>query len=233
MLPEASHPWNEYTPVPAHMSLAIFLEKDVAVSLLKQLVSRVQSTYVTLTGELFETCEGEFSALEWAIQPSTQPTPSWWPKGAHISFGYKYGSPYTPEEVRTAQDRIQGGGAGTATARLCRLEIRKCKGHFSRWHCDHAPHTALEAAGRPEFTAGIASLKSERQSSKSAIKEWIENFTEQNGRGPNVDEKASVNHLYTAFKDASEAYDKGVALSKMKKLKVTPLIAVGQSIEVT
>ena len=83
---------------------------------------------VELAGDLVQTELNGFFALEHRVRVcDTTPVPSWWPEGAHISFGYRYRAPFSEDEVEETRRSIV-----CRRAVLSHVQHRLCSGPFGR-----------------------------------------------------------------------------------------------------
>ena len=138
---DVAHPWHALVGgVPAHLTLASYIPDETQVNeMFEDLAAKVRGTSITLKGDLRQTVVNGFHALEYSVVP-LGPCPAWWPRNAHVSFGYRYHEPFTDEEVRAMQARVQEH----PQADLGKLEMRLCSGHCSTWRRVHPPRTARE-----------------------------------------------------------------------------------------
>lgn len=70
-----------------------------------------------------------------------------------------------------------------------------------------------------EIEAAMESMRLQRNKTKRAIRDWIDSFTETNGRPPTSEDKESVRHLYVAHVKVSKALDRLV--DKLDALRPT------------
>ena len=75
----------------------------------------------------------------WRVEPAARAPPAWWPAGAHVSFGYRYGRPFTEDEVHAVRRRL----AAHRAARLHAPRAVRCTGHWDAWQ-EHAAAAAMQ-----------------------------------------------------------------------------------------
>lgn len=83
---------------------------------------------IKLVGNLYQTQEDYFYALQYNVQILDQDIPKWWPKNAHISFRYKYHLPYTKSEIEQIEKEIK-----VREVILDKIQIVYCNGDYSNW----------------------------------------------------------------------------------------------------
>ena len=129
MLPPASHPWHTVTrQFEAHVTLRSHLSSEEEVERLLQDHEGCH-VEVILVGDVYSNGDKQgFYSIECAVRPVGQQVP-WWPEGAHVSFRYRYGKPFTREEVQHVRQLV----CQHSHAHLTRVEARSCSGHFSTW----------------------------------------------------------------------------------------------------
>tara|TARA_B100002051_G_scaffold217058_1_gene209816 strand:+ start:4003 stop:4332 length:330 start_codon:yes stop_codon:yes gene_type:complete len=98
------------------------------ISLLEQLDSPVR---VRLAGSVHQTSENGFHALVVYVEPTGDCMPDWWPREAHISFGYRYNQQFSSEEVSRVTRKVE---RLPKEADLVVARVADASGHYSTWH---------------------------------------------------------------------------------------------------
>ena len=135
--PEKNHIWEAYCDgFKPHISIKTKLnesdiEHDIESNLIKynNQVILPEEVEVCLKGDVIYDVEEGFHSLYYHVDCLTTP-PAWWPENAHISFKYKYNTPFTPEEIEHLRNKIN---IWRATFR--QISIVKCTGHYKDWIC--------------------------------------------------------------------------------------------------
>ena len=129
--PPDGHAWHGFIMnVPAHVSIAVYLDNEAEASALAdQVVERAITA--CWTGPLVQTCTNGFYALtrDMHVLP-TSATPDWWPADAHVSFAYKYGAPFSQREIDGVVQKL-ALRHHEVELNVCR--IAKATGHYSSW----------------------------------------------------------------------------------------------------
>ena len=130
--PPDGHAWHGFIEgVPAHLSVAVYLETEKeADKMASSLVGR--RAIVRWSSPLVETCTNGFYALTRAVEiaASGSSVCEWWPDDAHISFGYKYGAPFTRRETDSVAQRLS---LRHHEAELSVCRVVKASGHYRDW----------------------------------------------------------------------------------------------------
>ena len=88
---------------------------------------------VRLVGQLVQSHIDGFYALEHPVawdSDAAEGPPAWWPEHAHISFGYRYATPFSDKDIEAARARV---ARGPRRARLRGVRRALCRGHFAAW----------------------------------------------------------------------------------------------------
>lgn len=135
--PAPDHPWNAARRrgegPRAHLSVRTRILSKSGARAARRLrcPDHREPVDVRLEGRLRQTVTPErFYALEHAVRvDGSRPPPAWWPAHAHVSFGYRYGRPFTQDEIQQVARMI----AGHRTARLGAARVWCCDGHWATW----------------------------------------------------------------------------------------------------
>ena len=127
-LPERNHPWYSYADgFCPHVTVALGLGEKEAGDLVDDIC--VCDIEVRTVGDIKQSSTDNFYALSYDVEPiGTENKPEWWPHKAHVSFSYKYDSPFTKQEIESLRERVD-----VKSAVLARMEIVKCSSHFTEW----------------------------------------------------------------------------------------------------
>ena len=128
--PADGHPWHEFIErVPAHVTVKSYISSLPGAQAIFALLE--EPIEVRLIGVLHETCTNGFYALVHDVAPVCATVPSWWPTGAHISFAYKYDTPFSAVEKEVIARKLSEmpQSASVQTARIV-----KATGPFNQWH---------------------------------------------------------------------------------------------------
>ena len=132
--PPDAHAWHGFIDgVPAHLSVAVYLETEAeARRMAERLVQAPTLPLIGWNGPLLQTCTNGFYALTRDVEVLATgcAVAHWWPDDAHISFGYKYGAPFTDNEVAGVLQRL-AHRHHEAELSVCR--IAKATGHYRDW----------------------------------------------------------------------------------------------------
>lgn len=139
LLPASSHSWHTFIPgVPAHVSVQTHLTADDASA--QRDVVQLQSHHpsglcclrISLQGKLEQTHTNDFYALEYRVALDRSfhaAVPDWWPPGAHISFAYRHGTPFSRAEMDNIEHRLRHQRKAT----LVHVLQAHCTGHYTTW----------------------------------------------------------------------------------------------------
>jgi len=127
-LPERNHPWYGYSDgFCPHVTIALGLREKEARDLANDI--RVCDIEVKITNDVRQSCVGDFYALFCSVEPTdSENKPEWWPENAHVSFKYKYNTPFTEQEIESLRERVS-----VKSALLNQMRTVKCSGHFTEW----------------------------------------------------------------------------------------------------
>lgn len=137
--PPDRHAWHGFiNNVPAHLSLAVYLETEADAN---RIAERLHGARVLVRwdGPLIQTETNGFYALTQNVEPvgSDPSTMDWWPADAHVSFGYKYWTPFRDSEIAEVKKRL-ASRHHEAELSVCR--VARATGHYRGW--THAPPLA-------------------------------------------------------------------------------------------
>lgn len=128
LLPEKPHEWYTYpSGFSPHLSVKTYLDYD-DIPKYKYILDDNISIEIELLGKLYQTTVNNFYALQYLVKPISKNIPKWWPENAHISFRYKYNTPFTEEEIKNIENTIK-----VRKANLNNIRIQRCTGHYTYW----------------------------------------------------------------------------------------------------
>lgn len=128
LLPEKPHEWYTYpSGFSPHLSVKTYLDYD-DMPKYKNILDDNISIEIELLGKLYQTTVNNFYALQYLVKPLSKNIPKWWPENAHISFRYKYNTPFTEEEIKNIENTIK-----VRKANLNNIRIQRCTGHYTYW----------------------------------------------------------------------------------------------------
>ena len=128
LLPEKTHEWYRYpSGFSPHLSVKTYLDYD-DIPKYKYILDDNISIEIELSGKLYQTTVNNFYALQYLVKPISKNIPKWWPENAHISFRYKYNTPFTEEEIKNIENTIK-----VRKANLNNIRIQRCTGHYTYW----------------------------------------------------------------------------------------------------
>ena len=128
--PENNHEWQDYCiGFCPHMSIKTNINFE-DLNKYNYILSDKCNLNVNLVGELYQTKLNNFYALQYNIELDTDrdQTPLWWPENPHISFGYKYNSPFSKKDIKDLENIIK-----IRSACLNNICFQNCNGHFNKW----------------------------------------------------------------------------------------------------
>ena len=142
-LDESTHPWEGFIQnVPPHVTLRAYLSTAAeARARARGVRLPAGGAAVRLSGNLTQSHTDGFYALEHPVvlDVAMEELPAWWPKNAHISFGYRYNTPFSDEDIEAARARL---ARGPRRARLQSIRCCLCRGHFVQWCNQRVPDSA-------------------------------------------------------------------------------------------
>ena len=127
-LPEKIHEWYTYPcGFSPHLSIKTRMDYN-DISKYKFILADKISIEIDLIGKLYQTNVNNFYALQYLVKPLSKNIPKWWPENAHVSFRYKYNTPFTEEEIKNIDNTIK-----VRKANLNSIRIQRCTGHYTYW----------------------------------------------------------------------------------------------------
>ena len=103
-IPERNHHWYSYTDgFDPHITLRTHLEKEEATDIINNI--QAHEIKVKIIGNIKQSHDNNFYALFYNVK-LLDTTPKWWPNNAHVSFKYRYNSPFSIKEINDLQEQI-------------------------------------------------------------------------------------------------------------------------------
>ena len=99
LIPNIKNVWSKYVyGFHPHISIKTNLKKKEAIDYYKS-ISLDKPLKVKLVGEPVYEVKNKFHSLHYCAEPVGK-SPSWWPKGAHVSFRYRYNEEFSKFDIK-------------------------------------------------------------------------------------------------------------------------------------